>query len=122
MISHALLIVAQTPAPPVKPPDPGLNIMVMMGFAFALIYFISIRPQQKRAKQLAAQIASLKTGDKVITSSGIHGVVANVKEGSTLSLKVADNVRIEIDKSAITTIVRPNVDAKSDARPAELKS
>ncbi|MDQ3622518.1 MAG: preprotein translocase subunit YajC [Verrucomicrobiota bacterium] len=118
MISHAFLVLAQAPAPP----DPGLNIMVMMGFAFALIYFISIRPQQRRAKQLAAQIASLKTGDKVITSSGIHGVVANVKEGSTLSLKVADNVRIEIDKSAITTIVKPNVDAKSDARPAELKS
>ncbi len=94
------------PAPnTTKPPDPGMHMIVMMGFAFALIYFISIRPQQKRQKTLAAQVASTKTGDKVITGSGIHGMIANVKE-RTFILKIAENVKIEIEKSAVTTVLK----------------
>lgn len=74
---------------------------ICIGIVF---YFLIIRPQSKRTKELAAMVAAIKTGDKVVTNSGIHGIVANVKEGSTLSLKIADNVKIEIDKSAIATI------------------
>ncbi len=66
-----------------------------------------IRPQQKKQKELAALIASVKTGDKVVTTGGIHGIVSNVKDGATLSLKVADNVKIEVDKSAIASVDRP---------------
>ena len=64
-----------------------------------IFYFMAIRPQSKRAKDLANLVSALKTGDKVVTSSGIHGIISNVKEGSTLMLKIADNVKIEIDKS-----------------------
>src|SRR5438105_905748 len=70
-----------------------------------IFYFLIIRPQSKRQKELASLVSALKTGDKVITSGGIHGIIANVKEGNTLLLKVADNVKIEIDKSAIATVV-----------------
>ena len=70
-----------------------------------IFYFLIIRPQTKRQKELSSLIATLKTGDKVVTSGGIHGIIANVKEGSTLILKVADNVKIEIDKSAIASVV-----------------
>jgi len=69
-----------------------------------IFYFLIIRPQSKRQKELQALVSSLKTGDKVITTGGIHGIIANVKEGNTLSLKIADNVKIEIDKSAIATV------------------
>ena len=48
-------------------------------------------------------INSLKTGDKVVTTSGIHGIISNVKE-RTLLLKIADNVKIEIDKAAIVAL------------------
>lgn len=69
-----------------------------------IFYFLIIRPQSKRQKDLAALIAGLKTGDKVVTSGGIHGIISNVKEGNILILKIADNVKIEIDKSAIASV------------------
>jgi preprotein translocase subunit YajC len=80
-----------------------------------IFYFLIIRPQSKRQKELANLISTLKTGDKVVTSGGIHGIIANVKEGNTLILKVADNVKIEIDKSAIATVDKSD---KPDKAPA----
>ena len=71
-----------------------------------IFYFLIIRPQTKRQKELQALVSALKTGDKVVTNSGIHGIIANVKEGSTLILKIADNVKIEIDKAAIASVDR----------------
>ena len=69
-----------------------------------IMYFLIIRPQNKRQSELKSLISTLKTGDKVVTNSGIYGIIANVKEGSTLILKIADNVKIEIDKSAIASV------------------
>ena len=64
-----------------------------------------IRPQKKRQEQQQSLIASLKTGDRVVTNAGIHGLISNVKE-TTVLVKVADNVKIEIDKSAITNVLK----------------
>jgi preprotein translocase subunit YajC len=80
-----------------------------------IFYFLIIRPQSKRQKELQTLVSALKTGDKVVTSSGIHGIIANVKEGSTLSLKIADNVKIEIDKSAIASVEKDKAVASSAA-------
>ena len=77
--------------------------MICIGVIF---YFLIIRPQSKRQKEHAALVSALRTGDKVITNGGIHGIIANVKDGNVLSLKIADNVKIEIDKSAIATVVK----------------
>lgn len=79
-------------------------MLVPMIAIFAIMYFLIIRPQNKRQKELATRVSTLKTGDKVVTSGGIHGIVANVKEGTTLSLKIADNVKIEVDKTAIASV------------------
>jgi len=114
MIFTSLLFLAQTPPPGARPPDPGMNIMVMILFGFAVIYFVSIRPQQMRQKALLAQMAAIKTGDKVITNGGIHGMIANVKE-KTFILKIADNVKIEVDKTAITTVVKSSEPAEAKA-------
>ena len=73
-------------------------------FIGVIFYFLLIRPQQKQRKEQQKLIESLKTDDKVITSSGIHGLISNVKERTVL-LKVADNVKIEIDKAAVATVV-----------------
>ena len=116
------LILAQAPAP--KPVDTGLtsiNMMVWMAFAFALIYFMSIRPQAKKQKDLLARISSLKTGDRVVTTGGIYGTVANVKDGSTLLLKIADNVKIEIDKSAVANVVNAD-NSKAEPLPTTVKA
>jgi len=100
LASFLSLAQAATPAP--SSPLSSMAIpMIAMGVIF---YFLIIRPQSKRQKDLKNLVSSLKTGDKVVTNSGIHGIIANVKEGSTLLLKVADNVKIEISKDAIATV------------------
>ena len=71
--------------------------ILIIGVIFYLLIFM---PMRKRQKKLDALIASLKNGDKVITTAGIYGVVAGVKD-KTLILKIADQVKIEVAKSAI---------------------
>jgi preprotein translocase subunit YajC len=105
MISTALLFLAQAPANAPQPPSSSSMFIPLLAMG-VIFYFLLIRPQQKRQKELQKMISELKTGDKVITTGGIHGIIANVKDGATLSLKIADNVKIEVDKSAIATIDR----------------
>jgi preprotein translocase subunit YajC len=68
----------------------------------AIFYFMLSRPMRKRQKNHDEMISSLKSGDRVITSGGVHGTVVAVKE-STAMLKVADQVKIEVTKSAISS-------------------
>src|SRR3954454_21327921 len=89
-------------------PMPGGGIgsfFVPLIFIFVIMYFVMIRPQKKRQEQQQKLVASLKSGDRVVTNGGIHGLIANVKE-TTVLLKVADNVKIEIDKSAVTNVMK----------------
>lgn len=100
------LILAQAAAAPEgAPPQPGgaLFQMLPLVFIFVIFYFLLIRPQQKRQKEHAKLVSALKTGDKVITSAGMHGIIANVKD-QTVIVKVADNVKIEFDRASITTV------------------
>jgi len=69
-------------------------------FIFAIFYFILIRPQQKKQKDHQKMISELKKNDEVVTNGGIHGTVTNLKD-NTLTLRIDDNVKIEINKSAI---------------------
>ena len=69
------------------------------------MYFLLFRPQKKRQQEQQRLISALKTGDRVVTNAGIHGLIANVKE-TTVILKVADNVKIEFEKAAITTVLK----------------
>jgi preprotein translocase subunit YajC len=74
-------------------------------FIFIIMYFVMFRPQKKRQEQQQRLISSIKTGDRVVTNAGIHGLIANVKE-TTVIVKVADNVKIEMEKSAISNVVK----------------
>jgi preprotein translocase subunit YajC len=69
------------------------------------MYFVLFRPQMRRQKEQQRLVSSLKTGDHVVTSAGIHGLISNVKE-TTVIVKVADNVKIEMEKSAITSVAK----------------
>ena len=84
---------------------------ILMQFAPILIigvifYLLIFMPMRKRQKKLESMIAALHNGDRVITNSGIYGIVAGVKE-RTLILKVADQVKIEIAKNAIAGLQSP---------------
>ncbi len=69
---------------------------------FLIIWFLMIRPQSKKQKELQKMIASLKKGDKVVTVGGIYGTIVGIKEkDNTLILKVDDNVKLEIARSSI---------------------
>ena len=105
MIPDLFLSLAQAPAPAAPGPGSRLIPFICIGVIF---YFLIIRPQSKRQKEHTAMVAALKTGDKIVTNGGIHGIIANVKEGHTLILKIADNVKIEIDKSAVASISKPS--------------
>ena len=74
-----------------------LLMFLVIGVIFYLLVFM---PMKKRQKKLEALIVALKNGDKVITSSGIYGVIAGVKD-KTFILKISDQVKIEVSKSAI---------------------
>lgn len=104
MISQLFPILADAATAPAAPQGLFNNPVIPFVLIGVIFYFLIIRPQSKRQKDLEKLLSSLKTGDKVVTSSGIHGIISNVKEGKTLILKIADNVKIEIDKSAITAV------------------
>jgi len=100
-----ILADGSTPAAPVgKAPD-MMNMVVMMGGFAVLMWVLMIRPQRKKEKELVARISALKTGDRVITIGGVHGVVSNVKDGPTLTLKVDDTCKLTVDKTAIVTVL-----------------
>jgi len=77
--------------------------ILIVGVIFYLLIFM---PMRKRQKKVEAMIAAIKNGDKVITSSGIYGVVAGLKD-KTVILKIADQVKIEITKSSIAGLQGP---------------
>lgn len=98
-------ILAQAPAG--GAPQGGLlgNPLVFMVLMFVMMYFLMIRPQRQRQKEHERLINNVKVGDHVAMSGGEHGIITSVKE-RTVMVKVADNVKIEYDRSAIATITK----------------
>ena len=97
---------------------------------FAVFYFLLIRPQQQKQKEMRAMIASLKRGDKVVTGGGILGVVQRVpvmqdKEGkpilaSEIEVEIAPNLRVTVLRETITSVIKPG--AANDAKPVKEKA
>ena len=107
---HLNTILAQAAAPatgttaqPQQPAWLGFAPMILLVVVF---YFVLIRPQQKRAKSLAALVNSLKAGDKVVTGAGIIGTVISVKD-KTVMLRSADT-KLEVTKASVTEILESN--------------
>jgi preprotein translocase subunit YajC len=108
MIFHTLIALMALGAPPTPPgtaPDPKAAILQQVGlllFMGVVFYFLLIRPQRLRAKQQDSLLKNLKSNDRVVTSSGIVGIVISVKEKS-VTLRSADS-KLEVLKSAVTEI------------------
>ena len=108
-------------------PQPGdvvssLSSFVILIATVVIFYFLLIRPQRKRDKELRAQMDALKVGDQVTTIGGIVGKVANIKDDEiTISTSVA-NTLITFKKSSISTVVKRDDigKAKSDEEPKSL--
>jgi preprotein translocase subunit YajC len=83
----------------------GPNILLLMVPMLVLMYFLMIRPQQKRAKEQRLMLEKLKSGDKVITNAGIIGEVITVKERSVM-LRSAD-AKFEVTKDSVVAITEP---------------
>ena len=81
----------------------GLTQLLPIVLIIAVFYFLLIRPQQKRQRQLQETIASLKIGDRVITTGGIIGVITTVRETSFL-IRSADKSILEIARTAVADI------------------
>jgi preprotein translocase subunit YajC len=86
------------------------NPLTMIIIVMAIFYIMLFLPQQRQRKKMQAMLAALKTGDKVVTNSGIYGTI-NGFDGETVILKIADQVKIRIARSAIA-----QVEASEDAK------
>jgi preprotein translocase subunit YajC len=92
------------------PPPQGQgsqNILVTfvlpMILMFGIFYFLLIRPTRAKQKEMQAMLEALKPGDRVITSSGMHGTVVALQD-DTVQLRIADNVKVDFSKSAIASV------------------
>ena len=83
-------------------PNPIVS-MVPVLLMFVIFYFLLICPQQKQQKEHKAFLKALDKNQEVVTTSGIHGTVVQVKD-ATVTLRVAENVKLEFDKSALARL------------------
>jgi preprotein translocase subunit YajC len=98
------LILAMGPPPGGQNQQSPLFFPMMLVFMFAFFYFVLFRPQQKREKERRELMANIKSGDRVAFSGGIIGIVTNVKD-KTFTIKIADNVKIEVGRSAVSQVL-----------------
>lgn len=85
----------------------GLLGFLPLILIFMIFYLLVLRPHSKRQKDLANMVSSLKQGDRVLTSGGLFGTVVSQKEdGNVFVLKIADQVKVEVAKSAISSVVK----------------
>jgi preprotein translocase subunit YajC len=86
------------------PQGGGFSPIIIMVVFIALMYFMMIRPQQKRQKEHANLVAALKVGDEIITTGGILGIVTGISDHYAI-VKIAENTEIKIQKSSVASVV-----------------
>ena len=102
-------------------PSPGggggnsgiMSVLPLMVGMFAIMYFLIIRPQQKQRRERESLLRAIKKGDRVVTTSGLYGTVVGLSE-HTVTLKVADQVKLDFERGAIGRIVPAAGDKESN--------
>ena len=105
-MTHSLIPALLSMAPPSGGAGGDANPysgLIMLAVMFVIFYFLLIRPQQKKLKEQQAMLDKLERGNEVITSSGIYGKITAISD-TTVTLQVADNVRIKFSKSSVATV------------------
>ena len=97
----------------------GATQFLPLVLIFGVFYFLLIRPQQQRQKQIKAMLAELKRGDRIVTSGGMLATVQRVKDGSDeIEIEIAPTVRVLVLRDTISTVLKPVAanDAKAPAK------
>ena len=92
--------------------EAGLSNIVLLILIFAIMYFLLIRPQQKRVKDHQTMVDSLRRGDEVVTQGGLIGKVTKVKDDNELEVELTQGVKVRVVRQTIAQV-------KSKTEPAE---
>ena len=98
-------------------PGGGFGAFIPLILMFGVFYFLLIRPQQKKQRDLRTMLSSLKTGDQIVTSGGLYGTIIDFGENDRVKVKIAENVKVDIARTAISGKVAGGAEggkAKSD--------
>ena len=91
-----------------KQGNPMMQFLPLMVIMFAVMYFLIIRPQKQKEKKRQAMITNVRKQDRIVTAGGVHGVVVSVKENEVIvRVDDAKDVKIKVDKSALTSVSAP---------------
>lgn len=93
----------------------GFTAFVPLILMFVIFYFLLIRPQQKKAKEHRNMVDSLKKGDRIITSGGIHGTIVSLDE-TTINLEISDGVKIKINRGNVGAAMQGSAPHKKDKK------
>ena len=99
--------------------DQNMSMILMMVLLFAMMYFMMIRPENKRKKEAEAMRNALKVGDEIVTIGGLRGTVVSVKDEKFVIESGADQVRIELEKWALSVNETATAAAKEEAKKAQ---
>ncbi len=83
----------------------GFEQFIPLILIFAIMYFLLIRPQQKKVKEHQAMVAALRRGDQVVTQGGLIGKVIKVKEDNEVEVEVADGVKVRVVQNTIAQVI-----------------
>ncbi len=93
--------------------DGALASFLPLILIFAIMYFLLIRPQQKKVKDHQAMVEALRRGDQVVTQGGMIGKVAKVKDDGEIEVEIADGVKVRVVKATIAQVLSKTEPAKS---------
>ena len=85
----------------------GFGAFIPLILMFAIFYFLLIRPQQKKAKQHREMISSIKKGDRVVSSGGLHGLVTGITD-EVVTMEIAPKVRVKVSRASVAGLLGKN--------------
>ncbi len=99
-----MLLISDAMAENGAPMGGGYEMIIMIAIFFAIMYFMIIRPQQKRQKEHRKLVSSLAKGDEVVTAGGVLGVILEVGDNS-LTIEIATGVAVKLQKGSISSVL-----------------
>ena len=113
-VAHAADVVWAAAAPPGSAGGSSAMLTQLVFFAaiFAIFYFLLIRPQQRQKRERERLLGSVKRGDRVVTTSGLHGTVTGLTD-TTVVLRVTEQVKLEFDRAAIGRVMERQGDKEA---------
>jgi len=118
MLNETLQLAAAGGAGQQEAPQSPIMLFLPWIIIFGIFYLLIFRPQRVKQKENERMRASLQKGDKIVTAGGIVGTIVNLKE-KTVSIKVADNVRIEILRTSVSRLVKSKGEAAQEKQAGQ---